>query len=60
MREQSDRDYGDENDFDDVYHHEDSFYLDDEDDDINLGGSLVPNRPLPNGPSFGDTIALEK
>lgn len=58
-----DRDYGDENDFNEWVDnkYEDEFYLDeDEDDNINLGGALVPNNPYPNSPSRGDTLVIEK
>ena len=53
MNEWTDRDYGDEDDFE-------GFLDEDEDDDINLGGALVPNNPYPSGPSRGDTIEVEK
>ena len=61
MNEWSNRDYGDEDDFEGFLDDEDEFYLDnDEDDNINLGGALVPNHPYPNGPPRGDAIELEK
>jgi hypothetical protein len=61
MSEWSNRDYGDEDDFEGFLDDEDEFYLDeDEDDNINLGGVLVPKRPYPNGPSRGDALELDK
>jgi hypothetical protein len=51
---EDDRDYGDEDDFEGFLDDED------EDDNINLGGALVPKRPHPNGPSRGDALELDR
>ncbi len=70
-----DRDFGDENDFnewvDEEYDNlddEDEFYIDpdywedeiDSDDDYEDGGSFLALKPYPRRPSPGDTIDLEK
>ena len=58
---EDDRDYGDENDYIPLEDDFNEFYLDeDEDDNINLGGALVPKRPYPNGPSRVDALELDK
>jgi len=63
-----DRDYGDENDYrpSDSFDEDDDFYLDpdfwndDEDDDYEFGGALVPNEPSPSDPFLSASAIVEK
>ena len=65
---ESNRDYGDENDYN--FGDEDEFYLDpdywndyedeDADEDDEIGGALVPDDYDPEGPSFGAAATIDR